>query len=261
MPKVLTGFGVAAWRPAFDSDGRRVAAGGGGQLLDDAVIRIWDLETGETQVLDAGDGKAVYSVEFTEDGHLLSGGEGGLRLWDPEAGTYEQLFDGELGPCGSLSPDGRFFIAAGFEERTGGAARIFDLQGGPSVGLASHGDQVVACSWHFSGELVATADQTGAIRIGPMTGEEPHLLLGHSGGVFSVSFDPTGEWLVSAGGDGTLRRWPVPEGTPLHTLPREDLLAKLRSLTNYRVVPDEGSASGYRLEFDVLPSWETAPMW
>jgi WD40 repeat protein len=260
-PKVLAGFAVSAWRPVFDRDGRRVAAGGGGQLRDDAVIRIWDLESGAAQVLDAGDGKAVYAVEFTVDGHLLSSGEGGLRSWDPEAGTYEQLFDGVLGPCGSLSPDGRFFMAAGFEGRTGGVARIFDLQGGTSADLNSHGDQVVACAWHPSGEVVATSDQTGVIRIGPMTGEEPHLLLGHSGGVFSVSFDPTGEWLVSAGGEGTLRRWPIPGGAPLHTLPREELLAKLSSLTNYRVVPEEGSASGYRVEFDVLPSWETAPTW
>ena len=33
-----------------------------------------------------------------------------------------------------------------------------------------------------------------------------------------------------------IRLWPMPEGQPFHTLPYEELLAKLRSLTNLRVI-------------------------
>ena len=53
----------------------------------------------------------------------------------------------------------------------------------------------------------------------------------------------------------------MPEGRPLHTLPYEELLAKLRSLTNLRVVPDLGSPTGYRVEPGPFPGWAEPPKW
>ena len=38
----------------------------------------------------------------------------------------------------------------------------------------------------------------------------------------------------------------MPEGPPLHTLPYEELLERLRSLKRLRVVADEGTVSGHR---------------
>jgi hypothetical protein len=51
------------------------------------------------------------------------------------------------------------------------------------------------------------------------------------------------------------------EGPPFYTLPYAELLDRLRSLTNYRAVPDEESSAGYRIEFDRLPAWEELPTW
>jgi hypothetical protein len=48
---------------------------------------------------------------------------------------------------------------------------------------------------------------------------------------------------------------------PLHTLPHEELLKKLRSLTNLRVVPEPGSATGYTVEPGPFPGWTVAPEW
>ena len=52
------------------------------------------------------------------------------------------------------------------------------------------------------------------------------------------------------GGDGTVRLWPMPDLSkpPLHTLPREELIAKLRTLTNLRVMRDEDSPTGWNLD-------------
>jgi WD40 repeat protein len=90
--------------------------------------------------------------------------------------------------------------------------------------------------------------------------ETPHLLFGHELGVASAAVSPDGKWIASAG-DGTIRLWPMPEGTPLHTLPYEELLAKLRSLTNVRLVPDESSETGYRVEIGPFPGWKKFPTW
>ena len=45
----------------------------------------------------------------------------------------------------------------------------------------------------------------------------------------------------------------------LHTLPSEELIAKLKTLTNVRVVRDEESSTGWKLGHDPFPGWETVP--
>jgi WD40 repeat protein len=98
--------------------------------------------------------------------------------------------------------------------------------------------------------------------VGPFgSDEEPHLLYGHSALVTSLAVSPDGKWIASAAEDGTIRLWPMPEGTPLHTLPYDELLAKLRSLTNLRIVSDPGSATGYKVEPGPFPGWAKFPEW
>ena len=46
---------------------------------------------------------------------------------------------------------------------------------------------------------------------------------------------------------------------PLHTLPRDELLAKLRSLTNLRAVRDAKSATGWSIELGPFPGWKNVP--
>ena len=48
---------------------------------------------------------------------------------------------------------------------------------------------------------------------------------------------------------------------PLHTLPREELLAKLKSLTNIRAVRDPESSTGWSIEIGPFPGWREVPTW
>jgi hypothetical protein len=41
----------------------------------------------------------------------------------------------------------------------------------------------------------------------------------------------------------------------------EELIAKLKTLTNLRVVRDEESPTGWTLSHDPFPGWERAPEW
>jgi hypothetical protein len=48
---------------------------------------------------------------------------------------------------------------------------------------------------------------------------------------------------------------------PIHTLPHDELVAKLESLTNIRVVRDPESPEGWKLELDRFPGWKDVPTW
>ena len=93
--------------------------------------------------------------------------------------------------------------------------------------------------------------------------KEPHLLIGHPDAIRCLAVDPLGRWIASASFDGTVRLWPMPDLSkpPLHTLPHDELIAKLESLTNLRAVRDAESSTGWQLTHDPFPGWETVPTW
>ena len=140
-----------------------------------------------------------------------------------------------------------------------GTASVYDLRERRSWPLTTHGNQVTLMAWDPSGARIVTGSREGIVRVGPVTGEEPHLLIGHEGPVWGVRVDPTGRLVASTSEDGTVRIWPMPEGRPLHTLPRDAFLEKLRSLTNVRIVADASAPTGYRATFLPFQGWGREP--
>ena len=69
--------------------------------------------------------------------------------------------------------------------------------------------------------------------------------------------------MASVGDDKTLRLRPTPDLSrpPLPTLPHEELVAKLKSLTNLRAVRDPKSSTGWTVELGPFPGWKDVPTW
>jgi WD40 repeat protein len=246
------GFSSYMHQIVFDSSGTRLAAAAGLSQVEDAAIRAWNLKTGEVQVLGAG--QVALRLQFGTDGRLYSSGLEGLRAWNLSTGLSELLIPGVVG---RLSPDGRSFLGGEVtESREVAEAVIYDLETGEARSLASHG-KILHMEWHPSGEAVLTTTTDGLIQIGPVTGEAPHRLSGHTGRNVFVQVHPNGDWILSAGEEGTLRLWHMPDLSrpAFHTLPYDRLIARLKSLTNYRVVEDEGSPGGYAIEYDKFIDW------
>ena len=94
-------------------------------------------------------------------------------------------------------------------------------------------------------------------------GGEPHLLMGQESEIWTITVSPDGRWIATGGADSTKRLWSMPDlsKAPLHTLPRRELIAKLKTLTNLRVVRNAESSTGWKVEVGPFPGWETVPEW
>ena len=104
---------------------------------------------------------------------------GGLRRLDVETGSFELLL---AQPGGAfLGPDGRHVLLLQSENAKipVGTASVYDLRERRGWPLATHGNQVTLMAWDPSGKRVVTGSREGIVRVGPVTGEEPHLLIGH----------------------------------------------------------------------------------
>ena len=96
-------------------------------------------------------------------------------------------------------------------------ATVHDLVAGTHTPLPRHGPGVSCVALDPSGTIAVTGSWDGVVRVGPVTGEEPHWLVGHESMVRTVAVSPDGRLIASGGRDGTIRLWPMPDLTQAPT--------------------------------------------
>jgi DNA-binding winged helix-turn-helix (wHTH) protein/WD40 repeat protein len=261
---------------AFSRDGRFVAATDGWYDPANTALHVWEVATGEEVAVLRLEGEEIRPFAiFVEGKKLITGSTKGVLSWDIDTAEIRVLVETRV-RMAAATEDGRRLLLT--QEREGvsspfggggqdpaGSPSFFDLDTGEVTALTTHGLQVRALALNNEGTVAVTGDSNGIIRVGPVTGEEPHLLLGHKGEILGdcLAIDPLGRWIASCGIDKTLRLWPMPDLSkpPLHTLPREELIAKLKTLTNVRIERDPDSSTGWTLTHEPFPGWETVPTW
>jgi WD40 repeat protein len=274
---------------AVSPTGRRVATafsfGTGSKTL-----RVWDVETGKVRLFDlpkpqpppvgasaapTGSEGHVWDVAFLSDLTLFTAGDGGIRRWNLDTGAHELIrawaFD--QGGYMTMSSDRReiLFCEAKLEAPKGTVAcGAIDISTGSARSIGDLADSSPATQpanlllfIATQGSAIALLGRDGSVRVGLRSGGEPHLLLGHGGRVSGAAISPDLHWVASCGEDNTLRLWPMPDLSkpPLHMLPHDELLAKLKSLTNLRAVRDPASDTGWNIEIGPFPGWASVPEW
>jgi WD40 repeat protein len=257
---IVTGFGVS-----YSSNGQWAAITGldpdGRQVLQ--ILRSSEVE--RTIASDPEDPESGVNPRILNDGRILYARESGLHILDPTNGESELVYEG-ICPEYEISEDEQRIVLVttpDLDPISVGPAVLLDLEAETQTQLTGHGDEVWYVTMDGSGTMVATGDLDGVLRVSHVSGGEPHVLLGHEGGIYAIDIDPLGRWIATGGQDGTVRIWPMPDLSkpPLHTLPRNELIAKLKTLTNLRVNRDEEDPSGWTLTHDPFPGWETVPTW
>ncbi len=262
----LVGFTDVITSLAVGPQSRLVAAGSGNFIREEAIVRVWDLESGEVRFLDAGDGEPSYDMRFTGDGSLWIASGTKLRRWRLDGDRPSVVTEMDLSvPDGTevffddLSQDSRLVLLGSDD----GRLWTQDLITGGIHELTAHAERWSWAIFDTHDEIVVSVDEKGGIRVGPVTGEEAHLLQGTEREIRVVAISPDSRWIATGGADAAIHLWPMPDLSkpPLHTLPRDELIAKLKTLTNLRAVRDDESSTGWKIEVGPFPGWEEVPEW
>ena len=236
----LQRMGGNVWSLDVSADGKFVLA-----ASDDSDVKAYDIETGKPE-MDFAQRTSTKAAVFSPDMQTVATGDRNamVQLWGVDTGIPVAL-KGHRGTVHGLaySPDGKLIASAG----SAGSVNVWkvsDPKGDPRP-LEEHVGPVygVAFSPNAAVPRLATAGWDGTVRVwNPTNGDLLHVLKGHDGDVWSVSFGGNGATLASAGSDGSVRVWDVEAGKELHAM-----RAGGRSVHTVRFAKDGVTlAAGYR---------------
>ena len=220
-------------------------------------LQVLDLETGDRQFYDfPGEGHLLYWYDDTDEQFLVAR-NGVLNRWNIETGSVQVLIAEGVNGC-SWPLDSRHLLC--WINRS---PNVFDLESGALTPIDLPDGRSYLGNGP-GGPIVLTRADNGETFVAPLGSQNHHLLLGKELAQPVLS-SPDGRWIASSAFDATIRLWPMPDFSkpPLHTLPHDELMATLESLTNLRVVPDDEDSTGYRVEadMDAYRGWQTPPEW
>lgn len=155
-------------------------------------------------------GFSTYRIAISPDGKVLASGGRfpGLRFWEAATGRllHEPTYPTSVYGM-AFSPDGKSLLV--YES-------FFDVASGKEV-RRLNGDSGQHCvAFSPDGTMVA-ADYGSEIKQWKVaSGEKIRYFRGHSRGLNSLAFSPTGKTMASASRDKTMRVWDVGSGKELH---------------------------------------------
>jgi WD40 repeat protein len=191
----------------FSPDGKKLLTGSA-----DAVVRLWDVKTGQLVRAMIGHANNISSAAFTADGSMIATGDssGGLRVWRGDTGELIRTLRAHDQMITSLefSRDGKRLLSASWDY----TARIDDPSGiARDVTLYGHTNHVWAARFSRDEQTVVTAAEDGLRFFSAIDG---HLIRENRSirGVMSAAYSPAGDTLITTDRGGGLILWDADTG-------------------------------------------------
>ena len=196
------------WTSSFSPDGTLFAAAGA-----DKTIRIYETASGTLKKELTGHKLAIPAIAFLGNGTIASaGGDKVVKIWDIATGQSKDATGHTLAVLSiAADPTGKVLIS-GAADKT---VRGWNPVDGKELWKVDVRSAVCAIAINKDGNRVSVGTADGKLRIFDRT-ETGLKLFGettaHGAGVSSTMFQPGGDRIVTAGGDGLAKLWTIADG-------------------------------------------------
>jgi WD40 repeat protein len=203
--RILEGHTDEVWSLAFSPDGKLLATGGiDGQLF------LWDTASGRKVTDLAGHSPAWSSVTFSPDGRIVAAGgkDGTINRWDAATGQPKEppwsWHVGAVRPV-AYSPDGRL-LASGGKDAT---VQLLHAVTGRRRHVFRGSTFFTNLAFSPDGRTLAAVDEapSATLRLWDLETKAERALIGHTGHILGLAFDPAGGRVATASWDDTVRLW------------------------------------------------------
>ncbi|MCE2767453.1 MAG: WD40 repeat domain-containing protein [Fimbriimonadaceae bacterium] len=213
---------------AFSPDSSMFATGG-----FERGVKVWSTETGECLSKLEGHNASVNSLCFSPDGYSLASAsvDKTIKLWSVEYQKLISTFSEHTQSVSTVdfSHDGTV-LASGSAD---GSIILWDLPTGMvQRHLLGHSDGITSVKFSPNQQQLASGSHDKTIRLWnvfdhperslPVHGEDinarQRVISGHDDSIYSIAFSPTGRFLLSGSGDGTIMIWEDQNPKHMHGL-------------------------------------------
>jgi len=231
---------------------------GGSHLVsvgDDKVVRLWDLNTGETirqyhPPIGQGHEGRLFSLAVSPDGRRaavsgygFTGGRCHIWVFDLVTGQVVQCLKGHADVISALAynPTGTM-LASGSNDLT---IRFWDTASGAQLSAVSGPTrEIYDLEWSPDGQRLAAACFDGTALVYATSGPGPIILRGHTAEVGTVAWVAGGTRLVTGSFDSTVRLWDPFSGALISTTPQPSLVGSLAAAPDGRLACSLGAQTG-----------------
>jgi WD40 repeat protein len=206
--RTLDGHRDSVKSVAFSPDGKHLVSTG-----DDRTVRLWQVETGQSERDPIKVGNDGCAVAWSSDGSFIVAGfrDGSMALYDVEKWTEQtrwQAHDYQVRSI-AIHPDNQRVLSGGRDN----SVKVWDRAGKLLQTYGDHATWVEAIAYSPDGSLLASSDEDGLLIVRDAnSGAERYRLMLPKTHVYCMAFSGDGKHIAAGCNAGKVAVWELATG-------------------------------------------------